>query len=38
MDAPFDEQHECNDLFDWDKLDEAHWWASSNEMISNDKS
>ena len=38
MDVPFDEQHECNGLFDWDQLDEAHWWASSNEIIFNEKS
>ena len=33
MDAPYDESHECNDLFDWDQLDQAHWWASPNEII-----
>ena len=38
IDAPFDELYECNGYIDWHQLDEAHWSASSNEMISNDKS
>ena len=38
MDALFHEPHECNDLFDWDQLDQAHWWASANGMVLNEKS
>ena len=38
IDAPYDELYECNGYIDWHQLDEAHWWASSNEIIFNEKS